>query len=333
MRRSKILLALAAAVMAALALFWFLARPEPAEEAPPPAAEETGLKAAEPAPASEPAQPEITTPQVEPKPEPQKAAPELDIVRVDREGFGLVAGRAAPGERLIILLNGGAAGEVITDADGAFVAMLNMPPDEAATIVTLKYADAEGAAETEPVYVLNTASEDEEPVIAQHQEDGGIALLQNTPAPPGQVVLDKISYDEAGAVLLTGRAPAGAAVRIYFGSGRAGDVTADEAGNWRFSPSERLEAGDYRLRLDQLASDGSVVSRVETPFRREVIGAGAAGGAVVQKGDNLWRIAEAAYGSGDRYTLIFGANKDRIRNPDLIYPGQVFTIPKAEGGR
>ncbi len=48
----------------------------------------------------------------------------------------------------------------------------------------------------------------------------------------------------------------------------------------------------------------------------------------VRRGDNLWRIAEQHYGEGIRYSLIFGANGDLIRDPDLIYPDQVFTIPE-----
>jgi nucleoid-associated protein YgaU len=49
---------------------------------------------------------------------------------------------------------------------------------------------------------------------------------------------------------------------------------------------------------------------------------------VVVRGDNLWNIARAQYGTGFQHTLIYGANKDQIRNPDLIYPGQVFSLPK-----
>ncbi len=50
----------------------------------------------------------------------------------------------------------------------------------------------------------------------------------------------------------------------------------------------------------------------------------------VVHGDNLWNIARAHYGEGLRYTLIFNANKDQIRDPNLIYPGQVFSLPKAD---
>jgi nucleoid-associated protein YgaU len=50
---------------------------------------------------------------------------------------------------------------------------------------------------------------------------------------------------------------------------------------------------------------------------------------LIVRGDNLWRISRVTYGLGQRYTLIFGANRDKIRDPDLIYPGQIFVLPRA----
>ena len=47
----------------------------------------------------------------------------------------------------------------------------------------------------------------------------------------------------------------------------------------------------------------------------------------VKKGDCLWNIAKKQYGNGAQYTKIYNANKDKIKNPNLIYPGQVLTIP------
>ncbi len=48
----------------------------------------------------------------------------------------------------------------------------------------------------------------------------------------------------------------------------------------------------------------------------------------VSRGDSLWRISRLTYGAGTRYAVIYGANRKQIRNPDLIYPGQVFVLPK-----
>ena len=47
----------------------------------------------------------------------------------------------------------------------------------------------------------------------------------------------------------------------------------------------------------------------------------------VQKGDTLWKIAKQFYGNGALNTKIVSANSDKIKNPNLIYAGQVFTIP------
>jgi nucleoid-associated protein YgaU len=47
----------------------------------------------------------------------------------------------------------------------------------------------------------------------------------------------------------------------------------------------------------------------------------------VTRGDSLWAIAQQAYGDGALWPLIYAANRDRIANPNLIFPGQVFRLP------
>jgi hypothetical protein len=51
---------------------------------------------------------------------------------------------------------------------------------------------------------------------------------------------------------------------------------------------------------------------------------------VIQPGNSLWRISRVIYGRGIEYTVIYEANRTQIRNPDLIYPGQIFATPGAE---
>lgn len=50
----------------------------------------------------------------------------------------------------------------------------------------------------------------------------------------------------------------------------------------------------------------------------------------VERGDTLWKIAQNFLGKGGRYPEIFEANKEVIKDPDLIYPGQRLRIPKAK---
>jgi nucleoid-associated protein YgaU len=56
------------------------------------------------------------------------------------------------------------------------------------------------------------------------------------------------------------------------------------------------------------------------------------GTAVVNRGDNLWHISRSTYGQGVRYSKIYDANRHQIRNPAVIFPGQIFVLPKAPSG-
>lgn len=134
----------------------------------------------------------------------------------------------------------------------------------------------------------------------------------------------------------------GAAVRLYLNNRLIADLDPKEDGSgaaiWRIDP------GVYTLRVDAVNTDGTVLSRVETPFKREPVEvldaavaasrANAQGEApairsvTVQRGDTLWAISRDRFGDGVLYVRLFEANRDLIRDPDLIYPGQVFTIPE-----
>jgi nucleoid-associated protein YgaU len=50
----------------------------------------------------------------------------------------------------------------------------------------------------------------------------------------------------------------------------------------------------------------------------------------VVSGDTLGKIAKKYYGNAMKYPVIFEANKPMLKNPDLIYPGQVLRIPHLE---
>ena len=47
----------------------------------------------------------------------------------------------------------------------------------------------------------------------------------------------------------------------------------------------------------------------------------------VSRGDSLWRLSRLTYGTGTRYAVIYKANREQIRNPNLIHPGQIFVLP------
>jgi nucleoid-associated protein YgaU len=146
----------------------------------------------------------------------------------------------------------------------------------------------------------------------------------------GDLVMSTLDYDESGHVTVTGKATPGAVVRAYINDKMVAEGQAAADGSWRLVPAKPVEPGKYKLRLDRLAKDGKPVTRLELPFERIPVppATGNSERLVVVRGDSLWNIARAHYGTGFQHTLIYGANKDQIRDPDLIYPGQVFNLPK-----
>ncbi len=173
----------------------------------------------------------------------------------------------------------------------------------------------------------------------------GLRLLQPalgpgaTPEVLDTVALDAIAYDDGGALLLSGRAVGGGLVRVYIDNAAVLETEVGGAGTWDGRLTD-VAPGLYTLRVDQIDATGAVASRIQIPFLREPAGTveaslrdevDANGLAIrtVQPGNTLWGISEERYGDGMAYLMIFEANVDRIRDPDLIYPGQIFRMPEA----
>ena len=252
-------------------------------------------------------------------------------------------------------------------------------------------------------------------------DETGVKILQDgeEAGPFITVSIDTISYNLQGDVSIGGRAAGRGFVRIYLDNRAITTSQISDSGYWTVDLLN-VEAGLYTLRVDELNSVGDVMSRSETPFKREeptelaalmaetdevvvddaaeaetvaaasdtlksytagkvqqeseitqtvvdvqaqvknlaasasdiyfeVEASGASSKGVggepveldaslrapsatfrvktVQPGSTLWAIAKESYGAGIEYFKVFDANKERIRDPDLIYPGQVFEIP------
>lgn len=94
------------------------------------------------------------------------------------------------------------------------------------------------------------------------------------------------------------------------------------------SPAVRSHAETPRPAKDNKMADRSAPeaggpSQASLPSRKRSTSA-----VIVSRGDSLWRISRATYGSGELYPLVLRANRSQIRNPDLIYPGQSFVLPR-----
>ena len=178
------------------------------------------------------------------------------------------------------------------------------------------------------------------PTVLQADADGVRVVQGGTDSDAENVALDAITYDPQGEVQLSGRATGDGAVQIYIDNQPVTTSEVTAGGDWRIELPQ-IDTGIYTLRIDEVDTEGDVVSRLETPFKREERQEVAAVLAeetnadgfevavkTVQPGATLWAIAEENLGSGIFYVAIFEANNDLIRDPDLIYPGQIFRIPE-----
>jgi len=164
------------------------------------------------------------------------------------------------------------------------------------------------------------------------QGGGASTLMQSPSGKPGAgLSVETLDYDDKGRLTISGRAKPKAKVNVYLNNNFIGQARAD-GGVWRLNPDSPIEPGLYTLRADQVDDKGKVTARVSMPFQRatpadKMADASPEPFVIVQPGNSLWRLARRAYGQGTRFTTIFQANKDQIKDPNLIYPGQVFALP------
>ena len=272
---------------------------------------------------------------------PSPVTPSFDVVRVSGTGGAVLAGRAEPQSTVSIRDNGAEIGQVHADARGEWVFMPTVPLDPGAQQLTLAASIGHGR-ETQSVGEVLLVVPDRsapapnfdgkpatpaEPAIAVLSLPAAPSRVLQSAAPTGRVTLDVVDYDAQGQIRFTGAGPASTPVRIYVDNSVVGDAQTDAQGRWTLEPSGPVRPGVHALRVDQVGPRGQVVSRVEMPFQRADLPTLEPGRVVVQPGENLWRLARQAYGAGIRYTVIYRANQDQIRDPRRIYPGQAFTIP------
>ncbi len=305
-----------------------------------------------PAPALASASPQTTVPSPQAAVAPRPAAPapsgitlpSFYVVRINPQGDAVMAGRAAPNSQVKIFDGGKVIGTVTADARGEWVFVPNdpLPPGGRELSLAARSAGSDMRSEQVVVLVVPERGKDviaERPTaplaVATLRDGSGVSTLLQGPPPRSdasapRLSVDVIDYDTEGKLVLSGRAPPNATVQVYIENRLVGREQSNAEGRWLLVPADKLAAGLYTLRLDELGADGRVATRIELPFQRAAIDLADAGqsAVVVQPGDSLWRIARRIHGQGIAYTLIYEANRDQIRDPDLIYPGQVFSLTR-----
>lgn len=277
-------------------------------------------------------------------------SPSFDIVKVGPGGTAVIAGRAEPGSRVTIRDGDKVLGEVMADRRGEWVLVPDQPMTPGDRLLSLEASEPKTGVtvRSEETVALSISppkpgrKEETALAVVLPREGGAARVLQRpgSPSPgaegrpstdkPLALSMDAAEYDEQGRVVLSGRAAPGATVQIYAGNQPLATATADATGNWSVKSSRPVGAGRVELRLDQLGKDARVVQRIVVPLAQTAAAQLSPGQTyTVQPGNNLWEISRRAYGVGTRYLIIYSANLGQIRDPERIYPGQVFKVPKS----
>jgi nucleoid-associated protein YgaU len=264
--------------------------------------------------------------------------PTFDVINLSEDNTLVIGGRAAINQNVKILNGDQLIGEVMTNQFGEFVFIEELSPGnydlsllskgiKSQKSVSIIAPDTKKILTNGDIELLPSKSE---AIVTLNNADGTVEkVLQGTNNNANILSFDSLSYSSEGALNLSGKALPGSKVDVYIGKKLLGTAFADDNGFWNLALDSPVKPGDYILRFNEIQND-KVIASLETPIRQEDLTEIniSENAIIVQPGNSLWRISRRFYGKGILYTLIFKANNQLIDDPDLIFPGQIFDIPK-----
>src|SRR5262249_931122 len=242
-----------------------------------------------------------------------------------------------------LLRDGEVHDRAIADKSGQFVMVPpKLPPGTYDLTLRSKQADGKQATSRQRVTTALEPRSAERPIVALITPDKPTVVLSQPESKPaaGAVVVETVEIEPGGKFHVTGQARSGAALRLYLNDSFVTSVTAGTDGRFAVTINEGVGPGNYRVRLDETSSSGSVRARAEVPFNARDTTASvpaqvtaskrpesaatpqlAAAGATVlpdtgpppsavvvpkittttvSRGDSLWRLSQLSYGAGTR---------------------------------
>jgi nucleoid-associated protein YgaU len=263
------------------------------------------------------------------------ARPAFDIVRVEESGDAIIAGVAPPGWSVRVEAEGRLIGEVEAGSDGTWALLPDAPLSAGDHALSLSARAPDGS---------DTLSSAERVAISVSPE-GAPAVVARVPAaepsrtqPPSVATGDMVSRAEkpltSEAEVASGRSDEPRMASADPGQSLAQEqrlrkpLGQDEVAQEAATPVNATQETATKTNAGQKLASREVAARPEAALTDAIAGEDTRPQShLVKRGDTLWHIARAHYGSGMRYTKIFESNSDQIRDPHWIYPGQRFVLP------
>lgn len=269
-----------------------------------------------------------------------------------------------PGDYQLVLRSTTSDGSAMTSLETAIVSIPETKSGEVLALVEQSGQPSRMITTPKAVETPAPAAPSQTATAAAPTGDKPVAA----PAEKALVAVEAVEI-EGNKIFIAGTAEPGSTVKLFANADPLGTTKTAPNGRFLLQTVQELAVGDYIIRAEMMGRDGlTVIARAAVPFKREAgervaavasdtapagdagesatgavpqtMGEGAQnaeaplknvdGSVIIRRGDNLWRISRRTYGAGMRYTTIYLANKEQIRNPNMIYPGQVFTLPTKE---
>ena len=220
-----------------------------------------------------------------------ESVPVFDIARIEPTGDAVIAGRAAPGAVVELLRNGERHDRAVADQSGQFVMVPpRLPPGDYELTLRSRQPDVKQATSKQSVVVALAEVE---------SSSGAVRSSAEVPFNVPETVLANPSALDQAVGSSQARRPSQPPLQI--------------AKRQDIAVSQLPHATAATPLSDGSSPSAVVVSKMATT--------------VVSRGDSLWHISRVTYGTGMRYAVVYRANRDQIRNPNRIYPGQIFVLP------
>ncbi|MBT6416647.1 LysM peptidoglycan-binding domain-containing protein [Candidatus Puniceispirillum sp.] len=281
-----------------------------------------------------------------------KPSLEIDIARVKPDGAAVFAGKAAPNAKIRVFEKDILLGETVADENGEWVVVLDRPLAPGQHLVMIGMETDDGQSEladmtlaieidegesAQPLVALLPQTETDMPKLLQapqtmvktDAQDTGTGAAMPLVAPRSIIWLDQERISIAGI------SRNGTRLLVSLDGQKFADVTIDDkAGSddreWQVSGAVDMSRSRFEMLFNLLDANNQSVATYRLPLVTSDLKKGLDGTdlVIVQKGDALWRIAYRRYGEGVRYVDIVRQNVAAINDPDLIFPNQVFAVPK-----
>lgn len=297
-------------------------------------------------------------------PEPPSAAPpaadgqtapvpvEFEVVRLSREGMGVVAGSAAPGGFVDVMSEGRSIGKSRASATGAWEIVISTAMPPGTHILSLAATDGAGnevrSSDVAVVFVpqppeegpdLKTAKGEKKPaaddgvLAVMLPREGGMAgrVLQR----PGQLKpalslgIELAEFDAAGRTVLGGRATVGDTVNVYLDGRPVATVAVEDDGGWT-ATIPTVTAAPHNIRLEEIDPGNAVVQNVSQAFNPAItLAVDADADATVLADRTVWHVVRRVTGGATRYLQVFrpdqgvaeGKDGDNVKVPGILKPG------------